>query len=162
MVCFNRPNTQSLVRPSEFYFLMFLSMYSGYTSGKFFRSKRPSKMNNSCCQDHSVFTHLCRYHIYRPDGGNLMGWVPDRGKHGVKEQGQVILENMWCLLESILNLSWSIIIPTNTWPTLSSGCWCVWLQNYWLKTGQLNSKDSVNCSAKANQLMPCTDSSVQS
>lgn len=69
---------------------------------------------------------------------------------------------MWCLLESFLNLSWSIIIPTNTWPLPSSGWWCVWLQNFWLKTGQLNPKDSVNCSANANQLMPCTGSSEQS
>lgn len=43
--------------------------------------------------------HLCRNHIYAPDGGNLMGWVPDRGEHGVKEQGQVILENVVSLGE---------------------------------------------------------------
>lgn len=115
---------------------MFLSRYSGHTSGKFFRSKRPSKISNSCCsQNHCVFRHLCRNHIYRPDGGNLVGWVPEWGEHGVKEQGQVILENTWCLLQSFLNLSWSIIIPTNTWPPPPSGWWCAWLQNFWLKTG---------------------------
>lgn len=161
MVCFRRPtsfDTQSL-RPSEFYFLMF---FNSKISGKFLRSKRPSKISNSgCSQNHCVFMHLCRNHISRADGGNLVGWVPDRGEHGVKEQGQVILENMGCLLESFLNLSWSIIVPTNTWPLPSSGWCCVWLQNFWLKTGQLNSKDSVNCSANANQFRLCTGSSVQ-
>lgn len=86
-----------------------------------------------------------------------VGLVPDRGKHGVKEQGQVILENMWCLLESFLNPNWSGIIPTNSWPLPSLGWWCVWLQNLWLKSG---SQGFCELLSRCPPVLPCTGPSV--